>query len=92
MMDLVALIDDICHHIWRRGVDYGGRHNVWHVSVILVLGNVQFLVAVELTDSCQMNVTTKYGNAHRFGRSNMLQFLYEPIALFFMVLSCPMVI
>jgi hypothetical protein len=23
VMYLVALVDDICHHVWRRCVDYG---------------------------------------------------------------------
>jgi hypothetical protein len=49
---LVTLVDDICHHVWRRCVDYGGRHNIRHVSVILVLWNVELLVTEELTHSC----------------------------------------
>jgi hypothetical protein len=39
-----------------------------------------------------MNVTTKYGYAHRLGRSNVLQLLDKPVALFFVVFGCPMIV
>jgi hypothetical protein len=40
MVDFVSFVDDVGHHIGRRGVDNGRRDDVHHVPMVLVFGNV----------------------------------------------------
>ena len=64
MVDLVAFVEHISHH-HRRWCVYNRRaHHVGHVPMIVVLGNAQLFVAVELTDSTQMHIATQDGDTH----------------------------
>jgi hypothetical protein len=92
MVHLVALIENIRHHLWRGSIDDRRAGDVWHVSVILILRYVELLVRIELTDSGKVYVASQYGHSNRLGRSDMLQLTNKPIALVLVVLSCPMVV
>jgi hypothetical protein len=72
MMDLVASIDDIRHHIGRRSVDNGRRDNIRHISGILMLGQSKARLRVELADSREMNIATDMGcqNDSNLGKCN----------------------
>jgi hypothetical protein len=59
VMHLVPLVQDVCHDFRWRCVYNGGADDVWHVSVILVLGDVQLLVGVKLSYCGEMDVTTQ---------------------------------
>jgi hypothetical protein len=38
VVDLVALVEDVCHEVWRRGVGYCRGDDVGHVAEVFVLG------------------------------------------------------
>jgi hypothetical protein len=44
VMYLVALVENVGHHVRRRRVDYSGRDDVGHIPSILVLWNFELLV------------------------------------------------
>ena len=58
MMDFVALVKNVSHHFWWRCVHNGRGDDVRHVSMILVFGNPQFRVRVELSDSGKVHVAS----------------------------------
>jgi len=64
MVDFVSPVEDVCEHVSGRCVDDCGRDDIWHVSVVTILGYSKLLVTVEATDSGEMNVTAKNGYAN----------------------------
>jgi hypothetical protein len=66
MVDLVAFVENIRHHIGRRGVDYCRRYNVGHVSMIAVFGDAEFPVREELPHCSKMYVSAENRDADRF--------------------------
>ena len=60
--------------------------------MIVVLGNTKLLVAVELTDSTQVHITTQDGDTNALLGGKLLQFLNEPITLCFVMFRSPVVI
>jgi hypothetical protein len=58
MMNFVALVEDICHRVRRRGVDNGRGDDIWHISVILMLWDAQFRIGKELTYCRKMYIAT----------------------------------
>lgn len=58
VMYLVPLVQNVCHHVRRGRVDDRRGNNVRHVSKVLVLGNHELLVAIELANCGKMNIAT----------------------------------
>jgi hypothetical protein len=58
VMDLVPLVEDVCHHLRRWGVHYCGTDDIRHVSVILIFCEAMFLVAEELADGAKMDIAS----------------------------------
>lgn len=92
VVDLVALVENVGHHVWRGRVDNGRRDNVGHIPRILVLWNLQLLVGIELTNSTKVHITSENGDADRLGLCDVLQLLDKPVAFLLVVLGCPVVI
>ena len=89
MVDLISLVQHICHHVWRRCIDNGRRNDIGHVAMILVFRYTNFLWRIELSYSTQVYVTTKNGDSNRLFSCKLLQLLDEPIALLLVVFRCP---
>ena len=59
MMDSVALVEDIGHHVRGWRVDNSRRNDVGHISEVLIFWNIQRLSTVELTNSSKMNIASE---------------------------------
>lgn len=66
MMYFIPLVQNICHHDWRRSIDNCRRNHIWHVSMIAVLWETKLWIGVELTNSGEMNVATKGSQQENF--------------------------
>ena len=49
---LVALIENVSHHLRWRSIDNSRRYNVCHVSMISIFGYLEFWVREKLANSC----------------------------------------
>ena len=63
VMNLVAFVDYVCHHFWRRRVDDGRGDHVGHISMVPVFRDTEFLVAVKLSNGCKVDITSKNRHA-----------------------------
>jgi hypothetical protein len=59
MVDFVAPVEDITHHLCWWGVNNSGGNNIRHISVVVVLWYAEFGVRVEPTDGCKMDIAPK---------------------------------
>jgi hypothetical protein len=92
MVDFISPVEDVCEHVSRWCVNDCGRDYIWHISMVTILWYSKLLVAVEATDSGEMNVTSQNCYANGFLRCELLEFLNEPVALLFVMFCSPMVI
>ena len=92
MMNFVALVQDISHHIGWRCIDDSRRNDIRHVPGILVLWNLELLVRIELADSSKVHIASENGDANGFCLGDVLEFFNEPVSLFLMVFGSPMIV
>ena len=59
MVRLVALVQDISHHLWWWRIDNGRRDDVGHVAVVPILGYSQFRIRIKLANSRKVNISSK---------------------------------
>lgn len=57
MVCLVALVENVSHHLWRGCINDSGRNDVGHVTMIAVFWDFQLRVGVKLANSSQMYIT-----------------------------------
>lgn len=58
MVHRVALVEHVCDQIRLGHIGNGRGDHIWHISVIPVFGNVELGIRVELSNACQMDITT----------------------------------
>lgn len=92
MMDFVPPVQRVRQNDGRRGVDDGGADDVWHISMIAVLGDSPFLLGEELAHGGEVDVAAEDGDADALLRGEFLQFLHEPVPLRFVVSGRPVVV
>jgi hypothetical protein len=92
MMNFVAFVQDISHHVGWGRIDDSRGDDIWHVSGILVLWYLELLVRVELADCSKVHVASENGNANGLCLGDMLEFFNEPVSFFLMVLGRPMIV
>lgn len=57
VVHLVTFVEDVSHHLRGWCVDDGRGDDVGHVAVVLVFGDAEFGIGVELAYACQMDVS-----------------------------------
>lgn len=57
-MHFISSVEQIRECVWWRCIDYCGRNDVWHVSMIAIFGDPELGIGVELADCAEMNITT----------------------------------
>ena len=62
-MGLVPFIENVTHHFRWWSVHNRRRNYVGHVSMVLILTDVQLGVRIKLTDGCQMNISPVFALA-----------------------------
>jgi hypothetical protein len=92
VVHFVSLVQNVGHYLRRWGVHNGGTDDIGHIPMILILRNVEPLSRIELANGCKMDIASQYGYSNRFGRSNFLEFVYEPVSFLLVMLCCPMVV
>tara|TARA_R110002003_G_scaffold59_12_gene5315 strand:- start:12570 stop:12854 length:285 start_codon:yes stop_codon:yes gene_type:complete len=60
--------------------------------MVFVFGNIELLVGEKLSNCREVNITSKYCDAHGLGGSDMLQLPNQPISLIFVMFGSPVVV
>ena len=72
MMNLVPFVEYVCHELWWGSVDNCRADDVGHITVILVLRDVELFIAEELANSSEVNITRQDGYSDRLKSSKVL--------------------
>lgn len=57
MVYLVALVENVAHHLRRRSINDSGRNNVGHITMIVIFWYLQLRVGIKLANRSQMHIS-----------------------------------